>query len=199
MPARKKTLPTEANLAQRIIDGDEEALRIFFDRYADPLFAFIFHHLDSTKQEAEEVWQTTLMAAISSIPAYRRESQLFTWLCAIARHKIADHRRRSGNHADVFSDLPAHRLADTLASTPIPDEILTQRATRVRVITALAALPGDYRFALLERYVHERSVTEISNLLGRSYKATESLLSRARTALRTALISLEEENGEERQ
>ncbi len=196
MPARIEKLPNEANLAQRIVDGDEEALRVFFDRYADPLFAFIYHHLGSTKQDAEEVWQTTLMASVSSMPAFRRESQLFSWLCAIARHKIADHRRRSGQHTDVFSDLPAQRLAETLASTPVPDEIITQRATRVLVITALAELPGDYRFALLERYIHERSVTEISNLLGRSYKATESLLSRARTALRRALESLEEKHGE---
>lgn len=196
MRASIKKPTTETDLVQRMVAGDEEALRIFFDRYADPLFAFIFHRLDSTKQEAEEVWQTTLVAATNSFAAFRGDSQLFTWLCAIARHKIADHRRRSGYLADVFSDLPAPHLADSLATTPVADEILAQRATRVLVVTALAALPDDYRFALLERYVHERPVAEISKLLGRSYKATESLLSRARTALRAALASLEEEHGE---
>jgi len=198
MRVKKKKLTTDTKLAQRVASGDEEALQIFFERYADPLFTFIFHHLDSNKDEAEEVWQMTLAASVNSMMAYRGDGQLFTWLCAIARHKIIDFRRRNRFPADVFSDLPAARLTDLLDSRPLPEEILLQRSTHVLVITALAALPDDYRIVLLERYIHERSVGEISRLLGRSYKATESLLSRARTALRTALERLEEEHGETR-
>jgi RNA polymerase sigma-70 factor (ECF subfamily) len=197
MRMHEKRLSPGTSLAQRILSGDETALRIFFERYADPLYAFIYHHLDATPQDAEEVWQTVLLAATQSLSSYRGEGRLFTWLCSIARHKIADFRRRSGNFADVFSDLPPQLLAKSIISAPIPEEILQRRATHMLVVAALADLPDDYRCALLERYINERSVGEISKLLGRSYKATESLLSRARNALRDKLERLEEEHGDE--
>jgi len=195
----KKKLSTDTILARRMASGDQEALQIFFERYADPLFTFIFHHLDCRREEAEEVWQTTLAAAVNSLMAFRGEGRLFTWLCAIARHKIVDYRRRKGIPADVFSDLPPQRLTGMMDSTPLPEEVLLRRATRLLVVTALASLPDEYRLALLERYIHERTVGEVSKLLGRSYKATESLLSRARSALRAALARLEEDHGEDRQ
>lgn len=186
----------DTRLAKRVAAGNKEALQVFFERYADPLFAFIYHHLDSAREDAEEVWQTTLLAAMHSASAFSGESRLFTWLCAIARHKIADFRRRTGKPTDVFSDVPPQQLLQLMAAAPLPEELVLQRDTRIRVVRALGTLSDDYRSALLARYVDELSVTEISNLLGRSYKATESLLSRAREALRQSLEHLEEKHGE---
>jgi RNA polymerase sigma-70 factor (ECF subfamily) len=183
-------------LAKRVAAGNEEALQVFFERYADPLFAFIYHHLNSAREDAEEVWQTTLLAAMHSASAFSGESRLFTWLCAIARHKITDFRRRTGKPTDVFSDVPSQQLLKLMATSPLPEEVVLQRTTRILVVKALATLPDDYRSALLARYIDDLPVTEISDLLGRSYKATESLLSRAREALRQRLEHLEEKHGE---
>jgi DNA-directed RNA polymerase specialized sigma24 family protein len=71
--------------------------------------------------------------------------------------------------------------------------MVVRRATRVRVVQALAFLTDDYRRALIARYADERSVDEVARMLGRTYKAAESLLARARDAFREALVSLEEE------
>jgi DNA-directed RNA polymerase specialized sigma24 family protein len=45
----------------------------------------------------------------------------------------------------------------------------------------------DYRTALVARYADGQSVDNVAQLLGKSYKATESVLSRAREAFRLAL------------
>jgi RNA polymerase sigma-70 factor (ECF subfamily) len=178
-------------LARRVAAGDEAALSDFYERYADPLFAFIFHHLESARADAEELWQDTLLAALRSLPAYRGQSALFTWLCSIARHKLADYYRRRGLGAEVFSDLPEGDLAQLMSAAPLPEEVLLQRATRLQVVTALGTLPAEYRTALVARYVEELSVEAVSRRLGRTYKATESLLSRAREAFRQALHQAE--------
>ncbi len=47
---------------------------------------------------------------------------------------------------------------------------------------ALWSLPRNYRVALLARYVEEESVESVAARLSRSYKAAESVLSRARQA-----------------
>ena len=82
----------DVRLAARIRAGDQQAVEALYQRYADPLFAFIFHRLDRARSEADDVWQETWLAAVRALPGYRGESRLFTWLCAIARHKIADRR-----------------------------------------------------------------------------------------------------------
>lgn len=186
----------DLSLAQRVASGDGEALRVFYERYADPLFAFIYHHIEPSTQDAQDVWQITLLAAIQSLPTFSGKSRLFTWLCAIARHKIADYRRRV-HPVDALSDVPTKHLAKLMDSAPLPEEIVMQRATRIMVVRALTNLSEDYRKALLARYIDDRPLTEISKLIGRTYKATESLLSRARAALREAVEHLEENQGEE--
>jgi RNA polymerase sigma factor (sigma-70 family) len=185
----------DLTLARQVTDGDETALEAFYARYADPLFAFIYHHIDESHPDAEDVWQETLLAAINALPAYRGQSRLFTWLCGIARHKIADHLRRQGRSvAEVFSDVPQAELAALIGAGALPEEVVARQATRVRVVEALATLRDDYRTALVARYADEQSVDEVAHQLGRSYKATESLLSRARVAFQEALARLETES-----
>ena len=179
-------------LAKRVAAGDEAALAVFYERYAGLLYAFIYHRLGRSRPDAEDVWQETLLAALHALPTYRGECRLFTWLCGIARHKIADHFRRQGRTmTDVFSDLSEVQLSALISGAPLPEEVVMRQATRVRVIEALALLNEDCRAALIARYADERSVREVARMLGRTYKATESLLSRARVAFREALVTLE--------
>jgi RNA polymerase sigma-70 factor (ECF subfamily) len=169
----------------------EDDLRILYDRHADMLFAFIYHHL-GRRDEAEEVWQETWLAAVRGIGTYRGKSGIFTWLCGIARHKITDHRRRKGLHDARVINAPFEKL--DMAGGPIPEEVLTRRDVRLRVVEALAGLPDDYRAALVARYADESGVDEVARRLGKPYKAAESLLSRARAAFRSAFLALEEKN-----
>lgn len=181
-------------LARRITDGDETALCAFYAQYADLLYAFIYHHLRGSHTDAEDVWQETLHASLRALPSYRGQSRLFTWLCGIARHKIADHYRRQGRSpAEAFSDVPEVELSRLLSAAPLPEDVVVRRDTCIRVTEALGLLSEDHRMALVARYAEERSVGEVARLLGRSYKAAESLLSRARIAFRDALAQIEEE------
>jgi RNA polymerase sigma-70 factor (ECF subfamily) len=54
---------------------------------------------------------------------------------------------------------------------------------------ALDSLPEIYREALLLRYYFGFGVDEIAVIIGRTYKATESVLSRGRRQLRQILES----------
>jgi RNA polymerase sigma factor (sigma-70 family) len=60
---------------------------------------------------------------------------------------------------------------------------------------ALDALPEQLRQALLLRYHVGLSVSEVAEVMDRSYKGAESLLSRARTQLREALRRVGIEHG----
>jgi RNA polymerase sigma-70 factor, ECF subfamily len=173
----------DLELAKRVSRGDEDAFNQFYAQNADLIFGFIVHLVRGARTDAEEIWQDTFMAAIRRLPSYRGQGRLASWLCGIARHKVADYRRRNGTAGPAPTAFPGELMDDG----PRPDEMLSRSALRVRLIEALAELPGDYRLALLARYADERSIEDIARQMGRSYKAAESLLSRAKAALREVL------------
>lgn len=62
--------------------------------------------------EAEEVVQEALVAALESLPDFRGDSSLRTWLTAILRFKIADHQRRAVRERQVFESPPEEAPGD---------------------------------------------------------------------------------------
>jgi RNA polymerase sigma-70 factor (ECF subfamily) len=177
----------DVDLAARVARGDTGAFEQFYARHANLVFAFIYHQLNGARSDAEEVWQDTFVAAVRAMPGYRGQSRLSSWLCGIARRKVADHWRRHNGAGGRALAVPPENLAELMDRGPLADELLSQNATRARVVAALAELPADYREALVARYADGCPVEEVARRLGRSYKATESLLSRAKAALREVL------------
>ena len=184
----------DLNLATRVVKGDTGAFDDFYARYADLVFAFIYHLLDGARTDAEDIWQDTFIVAFRTLTGYRGKSRLSSWLCGIARHKVADFYRRKGRTRGVVSPLSSEQLLEMMDGAPLPDEMLQQGITRALIVEALAGLSMEYRDVLLSRYVEEQSVEEISRRIGRSYKATESLLSRGRAKLRDLLRNIPEES-----
>jgi RNA polymerase sigma-70 factor (ECF subfamily) len=176
----------ELRLARRIAAGDENAVEEYYDRYAEPLYAFIYHHVN--KEDAEEIWQDSLLVSIRGMAGYHGQSKIYTWLCAIARHKIADFFRRNHRLAENVST-PLEETKNIFDKSPLPEDWLQKKAVRVQVIDALQMLSEEYREALIARYADDKEVEVIARQLGRSYKATESLLSRARLAFQNAFTN----------
>ena len=179
----------DVDLAVRVARGDADAFDDFYAHHANLVFAFIYHLLNGAREDAEEIWQDTLLAAVRALPGYRGQSRLSSWLCGIARRKVADFYRRQGGAAGPVSSVPPERLLDLMDSGPLPDAVLQESVARARMVEALAGLSPDYRDALVARYVDGQPVEGVARRLGRSYKATESLLSRGRAALRELLRS----------
>ncbi len=178
-------------LARSVAAAEPESLRAFFDSYADLLYAFLRHRMDGARADVEDAWQETLAAAVQGIGSYRGESSLFTWICGIARRKAADAARRAGRRCFEADAADAPSIADD----PFGELVAERADVKARVIEVLGGLPVDQRTALVDRCVHRRKVPDIARRLGRSYKATESLLSRAREAFRAAWE--EREHGED--
>jgi RNA polymerase sigma-70 factor, ECF subfamily len=130
------------------------------------LFAYLRYSLP-TREDAEDVLSETMVASVEAIKNFDGKSQLSTWLYAIARRKVADYWRKAGRDTEELSDL--------FQSAP--------NGFSLEFREALASLPENTRQALLLRYREGFSVGEVAQILGRSYKATESLLSRARALL----------------
>lgn len=179
----------ERQLASAIAAGDPDAARRLCEEYLPRLHGYILQRSGLDSEAAAEAAQETVLAALRSAQFFRGESGLYTWLCAIARRKVADHYRRRSRHPLSLDDLVADGLA-VIDAEPLPEEVAEREETAATVHLAVWSLPDDQREAVVRKYLDELSVAEIAAEFGRSEKAIESLLSRGRANLRKRLAEL---------
>ena len=185
---------SEGELVRRMLDGDEAAFDEFFADYFPRLFRFAVLRLRDP-DIAEDLVQTSLIAAVRHLGSWRGEAALFTWLCTICRREIAAWERRVSRRVTVSiaDDEPSLRAAlDSIgAAADAPDAGLARAETGRIVQLALDHLPPRYSRALEWKYLEELSVDDIAGRLQCTPKAAESLLTRARNAFRDAFAAVQ--------
>ena len=168
----------------RLQAGDVRAFEQLFQSYVPRLYRFVWRSMGGDILDVEDVLQETMVAALRTLDRYRGECGLYTWLCAIARHKVQDHIRRQQRSRRRLTDDTLDDLTDLPGSTPpVEGQIGQQQALE----QALQGLPVDYRTVLVGKYMDGFSVNELAQIMARSEKSVESLLTRARSALRDRL------------
>ena len=125
---------------------------------------------------AEDLTAETFMAAVAALKEPSPPELTIAWLVGVARHKLVDHWRRAAREQRKLELVEAETVS---ADDPWPEWIDAEAAH-----AALARLPLPQRVALTLRYVDGRPVAEVAAHVGRSVHATETLLVRARAALR---------------
>lgn len=153
----------------------EAAFRVWYERTLPRVYAFLASRCGGPGALAEELTQQTFVEAVRRRDSFDGRSDVVTWLCAIGRHKLADHLRRL--------DREERRHLRIVGEASHAEEKAQpwQGVERRQLIeTALGRLPAFQRAALVFRYLDGMSVREVAGALDRSESATESLLARAR-------------------
>ncbi len=78
-------------LAERALQ-EPGAFAGLYDRYLKPVYRYFFLRLGN-RPEAEDLTSQVFLAALESLPGYRRGSPFRAWLFGIARRKLADYYR----------------------------------------------------------------------------------------------------------
>jgi RNA polymerase sigma-70 factor (ECF subfamily) len=185
----------ERQLLDRMQAGEESAFDVFAELYIPGLYRFAQRRLAAGDRDlVRDVVQSTVCRVIERLDSYRAEATLFTWLCAVCKNEIAAHFRRLERRPREVGLEEEHTQVDAASalSPPPPgaEERLELLERRERVHIALDRVPPAYARAVEWRYLEGVPVTEIARRLGTSYKAAESLLSRARSAFRLSYESL---------
>jgi RNA polymerase sigma factor (sigma-70 family) len=129
--------------------------------------------------DAEDVTQITFMSAYRAFSRGERPQLAHNWLIKIA-HNVCRQRFRESARRPQEVALPEH---DTMAA-PEPDGDVP---TAEEIRRALGFLSFNQRAALVMRELEGRSYAEIGEVLSLSVAAVETLLFRARRALREQL------------
>lgn len=125
---------------------------------------------------AEEITAAVFEAASRQFAAGRGHEVTVSWLVVVAQRRLIDHWRYKERHVRRIDRLRTEMLVRS------GDE----RQDASNVLATLDSLSTKQRAVLVLRYLDDLSVSEIADQLGTTYKATESLLSRARKAFSTS-------------
>jgi len=169
----------EQKLMQKIIKGNQAAIKIFYDQYTPILLSCISLKVDR-REDAEEILQDTWMSIFDSLPLFNYRSSFLTWACAIAKHEVADFYRKKKIKHLIFSHLPF--LENIVSQALGPEMTYQQKEIKQDLEKVLSRLSEGYRQILRLKYIEGYSMAKIAGKLEISVKAVESRLSRARIA-----------------
>jgi len=146
------------------------------------VYGFLSLRVGGNTSVAEDLTAETFAAAVQKYRAGKSDEVTLSWLKTVARRRLIDHwrRRTVASANDVV-----------LAGRPFRDGE-ADLAEREAVTHALAALSDNQRAVIVLHYVEGYSVAEVGDIVGRSTKATESLLSRSRATFRTAYLEADD-------
>lgn len=126
---------------------------------------------------AEELTSETFLGAVASLRAPGAATVSTAWLVGIARHKLVDHwRRREREERSLRLTYPAE---------PESVDPWNAKLDALRARQVLGRLGPHHQAVLTLRHIDGLGVIEVAEHLGRTVRATEALLVRARAAFRS--------------
>ncbi len=163
-------------LVERFQAGDDEAFEELYRRYHDRLQRFCLKRIGDI-HAAEEVAQEAFTRALTALPDLSGELRFYPWVSVIASRLCVDHFRRQAR---------SERFSDTSPGTVdgSHEERIIDEVDASLVVAALARLAPRHQDVLHLREIEGWSYQHIATHYGVTVGAVETLLFRARRALR---------------
>ncbi|HVP15141.1 MAG TPA: RNA polymerase sigma factor [Terriglobales bacterium] len=189
------------SLVARARDRDADAFRELVVLHQDRAYALALR-ITRSPADAEEVAQDGFVRAWLALPRFRGESSFGTWLHRIVARRALDRlsamKARGAREVDVEEaerlpapGFPTHAFAWVPEHGPGAGDLESVLRAR-RVERLVFELPAAQRAAVTLYYYEGRSVAQVAEMLQMPENTVKTHLSRARSALRAALLR---ENG----
>lgn len=165
------------NLIDDVRIGEPQAVSNFYKEYSPKILQYLLKRLP-TQEDAEDLTNDVFFEAIDSLNLLKKYSNLESWLFKIAHNKMVDYYRKRKIKSLVLSQMPYLEIIAKEISQP--EFQFEKNRIRDKIEQTFLALSEKYQKILRLHYEGGRSVKEIATHFKMSFKATESLLFRAR-------------------
>jgi RNA polymerase sigma-70 factor (ECF subfamily) len=158
LPAILKT--SDEDLIAAIAAGDRDAMGTLFTRHSVSVYRFIVRFTRDASL-AEDIVSDVFLTVWRGAAGFKQNSQVLTWLLAIARYKAIAALKRSSHE----------RLEDQTAMTALvaadnPEASANQTSRRAVIKRCLMQLPEPQRELLDLVYYHERTLEQVAEIIG---------------------------------
>jgi RNA polymerase sigma-70 factor (ECF subfamily) len=171
---------------------DRKATAELVRLYADAVYAFVRSRLAPHTQPVEDIVQDVFLAAFTGLKNYTGAAPLKTWLLGVARHKVEDFYRLQLRQMMPYDEEVVAEPADP---GPDPSELFDEAEDSGRAAAVLASLRYEHALLLRWRYWDQLAAREMADQLGKTEKAVERMLARARQEFRLRWLARKEASG----
>jgi RNA polymerase sigma-70 factor (ECF subfamily) len=179
----------DAALVAQARAGDDSAVDQLVGKYWTMAYRIALRILRS-HEDAEEVAQDALCAAITHLSTFREDACFRTWLHRIAiNHSLMAFRKRRARPTSSLGRLLVEGQLSCSDGPRTPEELLLANECRELVDEGLSRVPGFYAIALRLAAREGKSTDEIADSLGISTAAVKTRLHRGRAYLRREIVS----------
>ena len=173
-----------AEFVEGLRKQDPAAAKHLNECFVPSIWRFVYFRVDRDSHVAEDIVGEAVLALVAAATSGSEIEHPSAWLRTVALRRIQDHFRAAAR--------VQHLIEQVQQNTAHADEQdpATQHDRKLKCQTvreAMDRLPESYRMALEWKYVERLSVRVIAERLESSEKSVESILFRARKALRTQL------------
>jgi RNA polymerase sigma-70 factor (ECF subfamily) len=176
----------DAELIQHVAQGDENAFEQLVKKYEHAVFNIIYRytgHYDDVEDLAQEVFMKVWRHAKS----FKGKSKFSTWLYRIVVNHCLNYKSK---HRHTLVSLDEMTEKEKIPESLVVEVDLEQRQKAEIIRKAVEELPERQRIALLLSKLEDKSYKEIAAIMKISVSAVESLIFRAKEALKKKLIPL---------
>ena len=171
-----------ASSYRRFIFGDDDSFIDIIREYKDPLILYL-NTFTNNISVAEDLAEDTFVKLVIKKPRFAGKSSFKTWLYAIGRNVAIDYLKKEGK----IKKLPLEDLLELKnEDADLERELLKEEAGR-KLHMELKRLPIEYRQVLWLRYFDGLTNKEISEVMKKSIHNVETLIYRAKNALKKQL------------
>ncbi len=167
---------TNMSLIERIKNGDKTAVLEFYKENAPKIQVYLERRLK--REDAHEILNDVFLDALDQLPLLKHYDNILGWLYRIARNKTIDFYRKRKIKTILLSQLPF--LEVVAKEINEPEFQMEKEKVRLKIESTMRMISGKYAMILRMHYEDGMRVKEIATTLNMSFKATESLLFRAR-------------------
>ena len=164
---------------RRFLTGDDSGLVEIIRDYKDGLIFYLNSFMRDISS-AEELCEDTFVKLAVKKPNFRGRSSFKTFLYAIGRNVALDYLKKAKKHISI-DEIPELAGYDD----PVQEYIKEER--KLAVHRAMGQLRPEYRQALWLTYFEGLSNKETADVMKKSVHSVETLMYRARQALKKLL------------
>lgn len=165
------------NFTSQVREADPQAVSEFYKSNSQNILNYLTKRLPS-REDAEDLTNDVFFEAIDSLNLLKKDSNLEAWLFKIAHNKMVDYYRKRKIKSVLLSQIPYLEIIDKEVHQP---EFLFEKARiRDKIEGTLFRLTSKHQKILRLHYEENMPVKQLAVQLSLSFKATESLLFRAR-------------------
>ena len=172
---------TEFELIQGLRNGDEAAFKYLVDTYKDRVFNTAIGIVQNA-EDAEDVAQEVFIQVFRSVQNFKAESKLSTWIYRITTTRALDllRSRKSKKRFGIIQRLfgEGNEPEMEIPDFNHPGVALDRKENAARLFKAIGQLPENQKIAFTLHKLEDISYQEVSEVMGTSVAAVESLLHR---------------------